>query len=98
MLSHSSLTRQTMIHCKSSLTIILQSKQHTKSIYIYIFCSNRDEDSIVDARDIIEKTSIPIRKAMNKYLVKVDSFRAITETDYFFKMIDLCEKARVDEV
>jgi hypothetical protein len=58
----------------------------------------RDETCIVDVRDLVDGTPIPIKKSLNKYIVKCDTIRAITDQDYFVKMIDLCEKNRVEEV
>lgn len=35
---------------------------------------------------------------MNMYVVKVHPHRAITEPDYFIKMIELCESKREEEI
>jgi hypothetical protein len=41
---------------------------------------------------------MPVKDCINKYIVKVDTLRAIIDNDYFYKQIELCEKARQEEV
>ena len=53
--------------------------------------------SIVDVRDLITGEQIPFKRAINKYIVKVDPEKAILESDYFVKRIEECEKRRGEE-
>jgi len=57
-----------------------------------------DETSIVDCRDLVNKTQIHPRDAINKYTVKVDTLAAINDQNYFFKVIEACEKVRQEEI
>jgi len=52
------------------------------------------DDNIVDVKNVVTRESIPIEQSHGKYIVKVDTLRAITDNDYFYKMIDECEKKR----
>lgn len=53
---------------------------------------------MVDVRDLVTGEKIPYHKSINKYVVRVESHRAILEPDYFLKMIELCEHNRTEEV
>lgn len=50
----------------------------------------------IDVRDVITGEEIPYRKAIGKYIARVESHRAILESDYFVKMIESCEN-KMDE-
>ena len=52
----------------------------------------------MDVIDVVDGSKIPLKKTMNKYLVKVDSLDLIKDADVFSKAIDMCEKARLEEV
>lgn len=54
--------------------------------------------NIVDVRDLITGEQIPFKRAINKYIVIVDSEKAILENDYFVKRIEECEKRRGEEI
>ena len=45
-------------------------------------------------QDYITREIIPLKKSLNKYIVKVDTIALIKDPDYFIKAIDACEKAR----
>lgn len=47
---------------------------------------------------MVDGSKIPFKKTFNKYLVKVDSLDLLKDGDIFIKAIDMCEKARVEEV
>lgn len=51
-----------------------------------------DSGRIVDVRDVVTGESIPFKKAINKFIYRVDPYRAIVEADYFFKSILTCEE------
>lgn len=53
---------------------------------------------IVDIRDVVTGESIPHAAALNKFYFKVDSYRAVTEPDYFYKSLLLCEENRTQEI
>jgi hypothetical protein len=58
----------------------------------------REEDCIVDVRDVITKEIVPYKKFINRYVVKVEPHRAILEPDYFIKMIEMAEINRDEEI
>jgi hypothetical protein len=47
-----------------------------------------DNKNLVEVVDTITSEKIPRRKALNKYLVRVDIVDAIKDQDYFVKFID----------
>lgn len=59
---------------------------------------SRDEDCFVDVIEVVDGVRIPFKKAMNKYIVKVESLDILKDGDVFLKAIDMCEKARIEEV
>jgi hypothetical protein len=48
-------------------------------------------DCRISVRDIITNKEIPFRNAINKYIALVEPHRAVTEPDYFMKLIEMCE-------
>jgi len=57
-----------------------------------------NEYSIVDCRDLITKNQIPQPETLGKYTIKVDTLAAINDQNYFFKIIEACEKVRQEEI
>ena len=53
---------------------------------------------IVDVRDVVTGEPLSFKKCINKYLYRVDPYRAIVESDYFYKSILVCEEARSEEI
>ncbi|CAG9326290.1 unnamed protein product [Blepharisma stoltei] len=51
-----------------------------------------DYGRIVDVRDVVTGEPIPYKKAINKFIFRVDPYRAIVEADYFYKSILGCEE------
>lgn len=85
-------------HCEAAKPLFLdQADYNTHHIF---FDDNADfgEDCIVDVRDVTTKEIIPYEKFINKYVVKVEPHRAITEVDYFIKQIEICEGNRDLEI
>ena len=70
----------------------------TDFLIIYIFVWYRDEDCIVDVRDVVTKELISYNKFIGRYVVKVEPNRAIQEPDYFIKQIELAEQNRDEEI
>ena len=54
--------------------------------------------SNVDIRDVSTGLKIPERKYRNKYIVRANIYEAITDPDYFIKMVDLWESNRDEEI
>ena len=52
----------------------------------------------VDIRDIVTGAPYPYDNAINKYIVHVETNRAILENDYFTKKIEECEQKRTEEI
>lgn len=57
-----------------------------------------DQSKIVDVRDVITGEPIPFKKSINKYIFRVDPYRAVVEQDYFYKSLLVCEENRNDEI
>lgn len=67
----------------------------------HIFFDDNAEEGhacVVDVRDVITGEKIPYSKFINKYVVQVESHRAVLEQDYFIKMIELAEGERDKEI
>jgi fructose-specific component phosphotransferase system IIB-like protein len=45
----------------------------------------------VDVVDVVSGQQVPAKRALGKYVVKVESHRAIMEPDYFIKQIEAAE-------
>lgn len=56
------------------------------------------QDENIDARELDTGQQIPLKKVLNKYVVAVETEKAILENDYFFKLIENCEKNRSLEI
>lgn len=52
----------------------------------------------MDVRDVVLGQKLSNRRAINKYLVKVEPIQVLRDGDYFMKQIELCEKARLEEI
>jgi hypothetical protein len=52
----------------------------------------------IDVRDVVTGEILPFKKFINKYVMKVESHRAILEPDYFIKLIEIAEAQRDEEV
>jgi hypothetical protein len=52
----------------------------------------------VDVVDVVTGTPLPLKKSLNKYLVKVEPHRAVMEPDYFIKLIEMAEAKRTQEI
>jgi len=85
------LIQQTMVHSISFLMIWLNCK-----LSLLIFFSG--DKCQVDVIDAIKGTSLPYKKFIDKYVVKVEPHRAIMEPDYFIKLIELAEQKRTEEI
>lgn len=48
--------------------------------------------------DAVTGDSIEHKKFVDKYVVKVESHRAILEADYFIKLIEHAEQKRTEEI
>ena len=53
-----------------------------------------NDDCIIDCRNIHTKEQIHLTESLNKHLIKVDSFLALSNDNYFLEMISVCEKAK----
>ena len=47
---------------------------------------------------MVDGSRLPFKKTLNKYLVKVDSLDLLKDSDLILKGIDMCERARLEEV
>lgn len=64
-------------------------------VHQIFFDDNIDSDpefSIVDIRDLHSGKSISHEEAINTYMVRVDTVKAILDDDYFIKKVRECEK------
>jgi hypothetical protein len=81
----------------AKLLMVDQADYNTQHIF-FDDNADRGRECCVDVRDVITGESIPNSKFMNMYVVKVQPHKAITESDYFIKQIELCEEARDEEI
>lgn len=77
--------------------LIDQADYNTQHIF---FDDNVDsaESCIVDVRDLISGEALPYKKFIDMYVVKVHPHRAILESDYFVKQIEMAEAKRDEEI
>jgi hypothetical protein len=70
------------------------------SVQHIFFDDNIDLETskIVDVRDMVTGEALPFKKCINKYIFRVDPYRAIVENDYFYKSILICEETRSEEI
>lgn len=82
---------------QAKLMLIDQADYNTQHIF---FDDNADsaESCIVDVRDLVTGEALPYKKYMDMYVVKVHPHKAILESDYFVKQIELCEAKRDEEI
>lgn len=80
------------------LLLIDDADYETQHIFFDDHISDNPLDSIVDVRDLITGETIPYKRAVNKFMVRVESDKAILEPDYFTKKIEECEKRRSEEI
>jgi hypothetical protein len=73
------------------LLLIDQSDFSTHHIFFNDVAGKDETKNEVDVRDVITGEEITHKKYINKYVAHVDPFRAITESDYFVKLIEKCE-------
>ena len=52
----------------------------------------------MDVIDVVSGQQMPAKRALGKYVVKVESHRAIMEPDYFIKLIESAEARRTEEI
>jgi Dpy-30 motif len=57
-----------------------------------------DHPKIVDVRDVVTGESISFKKTINKYIFRVDPYKAVVEQDYFYKAVQACEENRTQEI
>lgn len=57
-----------------------------------------EESQIVDVRDVVKGEEIPYKKSINKFLWRVDPYKAVAETNYFYHALQVCEEARNEEI
>lgn len=81
-------------HCSKPLLI----SKEDKTIHPIFFDDNilvhSKDPSIIDAKYIETKETIPFNEAIGVYYVCVNTLRAVADDDYFVKMVDLCEANR----
>ena len=80
------------------LLLIDDADYETQQIFFDDGVSDDPKHSIVDVRDLITGEIIPYKRAINKFIVRVESDKAIMESDYFIKKIEECEKRRTEEI
>lgn len=70
---------------------------NTQHIFFDAKCGFGD-DCRISVRDIITGNEIPYKDAINKYIAFVETHRAVSEPDYFMKLIEMCEYTRDEEI
>lgn len=59
---------------------------------------NRSDECIVDVINVVDGSRIPLKKTLNKYLVKVEPLDLLKDPDTFIRAIEICERNRIEEV
>ncbi len=72
-----------------------QADSNTQHIY---FDSKLSPDAGLDLRDIVSGEPIPFTSYINIYAAAVEPQRALMESDYFLKLIEMCEMTREAEI
>ncbi len=80
------------------LLLIDEADYDTHQIFFDDNISDDPAHSIVDVRDLITGETMLYKRTINKFIVRVESDKAILETDYFIKKIQECEKRRTEEI
>lgn len=73
-------------------------QQDYSTLQIFFDDNIQEEENIVDIRDLVTNQKIPYKRAINKYMVKVEPLSAIRDPDYFMKCIKECEQNRIEEI
>ena len=74
------------------------SETEVQQIFFDDSISDNPNCNTVDIRDLITGETIPYKKAINKYIVKVEPDKAILDVDYFIKKLEECERRRTEEL
>jgi hypothetical protein len=80
------------------LMFIDDSEADVQQIFFDDSISDNPNCSTVDIRDLVTGEIIPYKKAINKYIVKVEPDKAILNVDYFIKKLEECERRRTEEL
>jgi len=80
------------------LLLIDDADYETQHIFFDDNLSDNPAHSIIDIRDLITGEPVSYKRAINKFVVRVESDKAILENDYFIKKIEECEKRRTEEI
>lgn len=81
----------------AKLQLIDQTDYDTHHIF-FDDQANEDDECIVDTRDVCTNEIVSYLQQINKYVIKVEPYRAIMEPDYFCQMIEMAEKNRDEEI
>lgn len=57
-----------------------------------------DDETRLEVRDIITNKRIPFKWFINIYAAVVEPHRALMESDYFMKLIEMCELTKEEEI
>ena len=78
--------------------LLLDPSDYTTQHIFFDDSIEENDAKCIDVRNLVNGEVLPYKKTVNKYIVRVDSYRAITEADYFMKQIEACELARTEEI
>ena len=73
------------------LLSIDQQDYTTHHVFFDDNTQEEDEKGAIDCRDLITGENIPHARANNRFMVKVDPYKVITDQDYFSKELEACE-------
>ena len=85
-------------HREAAKLLLIDQADHATQHIFFDDNADDEDDCIVDVRDVNTHEVIPWKRFMNRYVVKVEPFRAILEPDYFIKSIEKAEKSRRAEI
>lgn len=80
------------------LFLVDESDFGTQHIFFDDTIGEDSEANEVDIRNLVTGEPISYQNAINKYMVRVETHKAILENDYFVKRIEECEARRSEEI
>eukprot|EP00826_Nyctotherus_ovalis_P026662 TRINITY_DN2080_c0_g3_i1.p1 TRINITY_DN2080_c0_g3~~TRINITY_DN2080_c0_g3_i1.p1 ORF type:complete len:221 (+),score=79.98 TRINITY_DN2080_c0_g3_i1:1111-1773(+) len=80
------------------LFLVDESDFGTQHIFFDDTIGEDSEMSEVDIRNLVTGEPISYQNAINKYMVRVETHKAILENDYFVKRVEECETRRAEEI
>ena len=76
---------------KKRILLVDEGDYNTLHMYFDSKLGLGDDETRLEVRDIINNKKIPFKRFINIYAAVVEPHRALMESDYFMKLIEMCE-------